>query len=107
MKLEIKKYIMDNYDCDDVDEEDTRLIIQSEDIVFLVVEPHDNINNWLLRIAPRASFDRWGNSAVIEEFFINETELLNYLKSNQLHIYKELFLVLSNDHKFLKGYYDY
>lgn len=98
---------MDNYDCDDVDEEDTRLIIQSEDIVFLVVEPHDNINNWLLRIAPRASFDRWGNSAVIEEFFINETELLNYLKSNQLHIYKELFLVLSNDHKFLKGYYDY
>lgn len=107
MKEEIKKYIMDNYDCDDVDEEDTRLIIQSEDIVFLVVEPHDNINNWLLRIAPRASFDRWGNSAVIEEFFINETELLNYLKSNQLHIYKELFLVLSNDHKFLKGYYDY
>lgn len=98
---------MDNYDCDDVDEEDTRLIVQSEDIVFLVVEPHDNLNNWLLRIAPRASFDRWGNSAVIEEFFINETELLNYLKSNQLHIYKELFLVLSNDHKFLKGYYDY
>lgn len=107
MKEEIKKYLMDNYDCDDVDEEDTRLIIQSEDIIFLVVEPHDNINNWLLRIAPRASFDRWGNSAVIEEFFINETELLNYLKSNQLHIYKELFLVLSNDHKFLKGYYDY
>lgn len=104
---EIKKYLMDNYDCDDVDEEYTRLIVQSEDIVFLVVEPHDNINNWLLRIAPRASFDRWGNSAVIEEFFINETELLNYLKSNQLHIYKELFLVLSNDHKFLKGYYDY
>lgn len=104
---EIKKYLMDNYDCDDVDEEYTRLIVQSEDIVFLVVEPHDNLNNWLLRIAPRASFDRWGNSAVIEEFFINETELLNYLKSNQLHIYKELFLVLSNDHKFLKGYYDY
>lgn len=106
MKEEIKKYLMNNYDCDDFDEEDTRLIVQSEDIVFLVVEPHDNINNWLLRIAPRASFDRWGNSAAIEEFFINETELLNYLKSNQLHIYKELFLVLSNDHKFLKGYYD-
>lgn len=106
MKEEIKKYIMNNYDCDDVNEKDIRLIVQSEDIAFLIVEPHDNLNNWLLRIAPRASFDRWGNSAAIEKFFINETELLNYLKSNQLHIYKELFLVLSNDHKFLKGYYD-
>lgn len=80
---------------------DISLIVQSEYIAFLIVEPHDHLDKWMLRVAPRVSFDRWGNSAVIEEFFNNETEILNYLKENQLHIYKELFFVLSNDYYYL------
>ena len=92
---------MEAYDCDDFNKKDISLIVQSEDIAFLIIEPHGHLDKWMLRVAPRASFDRWGNSAVIEEFFNNETEILNYLKENQLHIYKELFFVLSNDYYYL------
>lgn len=98
---EIKGYLMEAYDCDDFNKKDISLIVQSEYIAFLIVEPHDHLDKWMLRVAPRVSFDRWGNSAVIEEFFNNETEILNYLKENQLHIYKELFFMLSNDYYYL------
>lgn len=101
MKEEIKKYLMNNYDCDDVNEEDISLIVQSEDIAFLIVEPHDDMDKFMLRIATRASFDRWGNSAVIQAYFNNETALLNYLENNQLDIYKALFSSLSDDYKYL------
>lgn len=63
MMEEIKKYLMDNYDCDDVSVGDTRLIAQSENIAFLIIK--HAINKWILRIAPRASFDIWSNSAVM------------------------------------------
>mgnify|MGYP001772152489 CR=1 FL=1 len=97
---------MEAYDCDDFNKKYISLIVQSEDIAFLIVEPHDHLDKWMLRVAPRASFDRWGNSAVIQAYFNNETALLNYLENNQLDIYKALFSSLSDDYKYLSDNWD-
>lgn len=60
----------------------------------------------LLRMAPRASFDRWANSVAIEERFVNLVDLRNYLIFNMPDIYKQLFEALSEDYKDLQDSYD-
>lgn len=67
---------------------------------FLIVEPHSGTNNkWMLRIAPISSFDRWANSTAVEEFFLTDIEVCNYLHEHQLDIYKNLLESLSNDYE--------
>lgn len=74
------------------------------DIVhYLIVEPHSGTNyQWMLRVTTRAAFDRWANSMGFEEFFTTETELSNFLQTEQLHIYKELLRYLSKEYKELE-----
>lgn len=67
---------------------------------FLIVEPHSGTNNkWMLRVAPISSFDRWANSTAVEEFFLTDIEVCNYLHEHQLDIYKSLLECLSNDYE--------
>ena len=71
---------------------------RTDTIIFMIVEPHSGTDNkWLLRVAATASFDRWGNSTAVEEFFDTEIELCNYLYEYQLDIYKDVLEALSKD----------
>ena len=92
-----------NYEIDDG--YDRLLEVKTDIAIFLIVEPHSGTEDkWLLRIAPISSFDRWANSTIIEEFFISDIELYNYLCNNQLNIYKALLKGLSNDYDLLLLY---
>lgn len=79
------------------------LLVQNKCEIYLVVPPHkDNAFKWMLRIALKPTFDRWANSTVIEGFFDNENEIINYLENNQLSIYKQLLEEACDD---LEGVY--
>ena len=94
-----------NQDYEIDDGYDGLLEVKTDIAIFLIVEPHSGTEDkWLLRIAPISSFDRWANSTIIEEFFISDIELYNYLCNNQLNIYKALLKGLSNDYDLLLLY---
>lgn len=66
------------------------IFVQTKCEIYLIVEPHDDLEQWMLRIALRPTFDRWANSTVVEVFFNSEDEIINYLETNQLEFYKVL-----------------
>lgn len=43
-------------------------IDKNESIIGLIVAPHDNYNNFLIRADLNSHFDRWDNSAYEEEY---------------------------------------
>lgn len=84
----------------DIYEDDGRLKAKTDTIKYLIVEPHEgNGNRWLLRISTIVAFDRWANSTAVEEFFDTEIGLYNYLKNNQLYIYKDVLRSLSEEYE--------
>lgn len=66
------------------------VVVQTQCTFCLIVSPHKDLESWMLRIALRPTFDRWANSTVMEIFFNNEDEIIDYLEDNQLKIYKTL-----------------
>ena len=76
---------------------DERLHAESDSMVFLVVAPHDEMKKWLLRIAPRSTFDRWANSVVIERQFDNVASIANWLKMEKMFVFMKVLNSLSNE----------
>lgn len=70
---------------------------QNDHIIMLVVLPHDNMKKWMLRVAPRVTFDRWANSTVIETFFDRQDILCNYIENNKAEIIEKMFVSLSKE----------
>lgn len=93
----VKKWFEENgYEVDKYE----TLQAKTDTVLFLVVEPHSGTNGrWMLRVAALASFDRWANSTVVEEFFDTETDLCNYLENNQFDIYKNVLKRLSEEYE--------
>lgn len=84
----------------EVDNYKTTLQAKTDTILFLIAEPHNGTNGkWMLRVAALVSFDRWANSTAVEEFFDTEIGLYNYLKNNQLYIYKDVLRSLSEEYE--------
>lgn len=89
-----------------VEYENNNFYAKNDTIIALVVSPHEGTDNkWMLRMTPRASFDRWANSRQIEEFFDTAERLNQYLAKNRLNIYKTLLTQLSEDYKELDSEY--
>lgn len=66
-------------------------------IIFLVVPPHDNMKKWLLRIAPRCTFDRWANSTVIERELDNVESVVNWLRNEKMFVFAKILNSLSKE----------
>lgn len=82
-----------------IDKDESHLYVNTKSVIYLIVAPHAGTDNkYMLRVAPAASFDRWANSVVIQEFFDDEMSLCDYLEKNQVHIYQELLEALSEDY---------
>lgn len=82
-----------------IDSDEYHLYVNTKTVIYLIVAPHaGNDNKWMLRVSPAASFDRWANSTVIQEFFDDDMSLCDYLDKNQLYIYHELLEVLTEDY---------
>lgn len=82
----------------EVDSKNNILYAYSAYVNALVVGPHDDIDTWLVRIAPKVSFDRWANSGCIEKRFALKQEVVDYLKNSKLDIYQELFEIVSGEY---------
>lgn len=93
----VKKWFEENgYEVDKYE----TLQAKTDTVLFLVVEPHSGTNGrQMLRVAALASFDRWANSTVVEEFFDTEADLCNYLENNQFDIYKNVLKRLSEEYE--------
>lgn len=70
---------------------------ESDSMVFLVVAPHDDMKNWLLRIAPRSTFDRWANSVVIERVLDNPATVASWLKNEKMFVNVKILNALSRE----------
>ncbi len=75
----------------------------SDNIVVMVCAPHDNYPNWLLRMSPAATFDRWSNSCCIEQYFSTWRDLYRYLDDSADDIYRQLFEYMSDEYKYLEA----
>lgn len=74
-----------------------RMHAESDSMVFLVVAPHDDMKNWLLRIAPRSTFDRWANSTVIERCLDNVECIVNWLRNEKMFVFVKVLNSLSRE----------
>ena len=76
----------------------------SDNIVILVRAPHydDDYPNWLLRMSPSVTFDRWSNSCCIEQYFSTWRDLYLYLDYSAGDIYRQLFECLSDEYRYLE-----
>lgn len=70
---------------------------KDDSIIFLVVPPHDDMKKWLLRIAPRSTFDRWANSVVVEREFDTSEQVNAFLLNNKEYIYLKMLNSLSKE----------
>lgn len=76
-------------------------------IICLVAAPHKgNDFKYMVRFAPRAGFDRWANSVVIEEFFDTPEDVVTCLTTNTAEIYKRLLDDLTEQYNCLKEEFD-
>lgn len=76
-------------------------------IICLVVAPHKGTNfKYMVRFAPKAGFDRWANSVVIEEFFDTPEDVVTCLTTNTAEIYKRLLDDLTEQYNCLKEEFD-
>lgn len=72
-------------------------------IIVLIVAPHsDTEYRWMLRISTTAAFDRWANSAAIEEFYETGDEIAQYLENNVVEIYGQLLTYLTGEYYEMK-----
>ena len=86
-----------------VTEGDHKLHGDNDEIIALVVSPHEgNKYHYLVRFSTIASFDRWANSRAIEKEFNTTTEVVEYLKNSKLEIYKKLLKYLTNEYEYLE-----
>lgn len=99
----VKRWFENDNEDYEISEGNGFLDARTDIVHYLIVEPHSGTNNrWMLRITTRAAFDRWANSTGFEEFFTTETELSNFLQTEQLNIYKELLRYLSKEYEELE-----
>lgn len=90
-------------DCKIDEDRVYRIDASTDTIICLVIAPHEGTNyKYMLRLSTRAAFDRWANSTPIEKFFDTEKEVVDYLKNNQLEIYKQLLVYLSEEYSELE-----
>lgn len=83
----------------EIDSKNNVLYANNTYVNVLVVGPHDgNDNSWLVRLAPKVSFDRWANSGHIEKHFASEQEVIDYLTKSKIDIYQELFEIVSAEY---------
>jgi hypothetical protein len=93
----INTVLRKEYNVDDIHMSTERLECTNASMIFLVMPPHDNMKKWLLRIAPRCTFDRWANSTVIEQEFDNVDCIVGFLQNAKMLIFNKILNSLSNE----------
>lgn len=66
-------------------------------MLMLIVPPHDNMKKWLVRVAPRCTFDRWSNSTVVEKELDTQRCVVDWLQMNKTYVIERLFESLSRE----------
>ena len=92
-----KRYGMTHIDVCEINGKVQNIHATNNTMVMLVVPPHDKMKNWLIRVAPICTFDRWANSTVIEKELDNQKSVINWLALNKEQIVEKLFSALSEE----------
>lgn len=95
----IKNILVEKYNLNTYCNEFGNIYADNKLINCVVSSPHEgNDYRYLIRFSTVSAFDRWANSTAIEEFFSTKEEVINYLRENELNIYKQLLEYLSEEY---------
>ena len=92
-----KKYGMKYIDVSEHEGKVENIHAENNELVLLVVPPHDHMKTWMVRAAPRCTFDRWANSTVIEEYLETQKDVVNWLALSKADIVEKVLKSLSEE----------
>ena len=92
-----KQYGMTDIDVCEINGKVQTIHAANSTMVILIVPPHDHMKKWLVRVAPRCTFDRWANSTVIEREFDTQRCVVDWLRISKMFVVEKLFDSLSEE----------